>query len=42
MLLNVITELQKIGMTVSFSCLNYAQSSQEISVSWAVGAFWVH
>uniref|UniRef100_A0A8C6HWR1 Protein MEMO1 n=1 Tax=Mus spicilegus TaxID=10103 RepID=A0A8C6HWR1_MUSSI len=46
-LLNAITELQKNGMNMSFSFLNYAQSSQcrswqDSSVSYAAGALTVH
>ncbi|KAH1173324.1 hypothetical protein KIL84_017163 [Mauremys mutica] len=46
-LLNAITELQKNGMNMSFSFLNYAQSSQcrnwqDSSVSYAAGALMVH
>ncbi|XP_032764824.1 protein MEMO1 isoform X5 [Rattus norvegicus] len=46
-LLNAITELQKSGMNMSFSFLNYAQSSQcrswqDSSVSYAAGALTVH
>ncbi|XP_021034057.1 protein MEMO1-like [Mus caroli] len=47
MLLNAITELQKSGMTMSFSFLNCAQLSQcrswqDSSVSYAAGALTVH
>ncbi|XP_027754961.1 protein MEMO1 isoform X2 [Empidonax traillii] len=46
-LLNAINELQKNGMNMSFSFLNYAQSSQcrnwqDSSVSYAAGALMVH
>ena len=46
-LLNAINELQKNGMNMSFSFLNYAQSSQcrnwqDSSVSYAAGAIMVH
>ncbi|XP_052042257.1 protein MEMO1 isoform X2 [Apodemus sylvaticus] len=46
-LLNAITELQKSGVNMSFSFLNYAQSSQcrswqDSSVSYAAGALTVH
>nr|XP_054101035.1 protein MEMO1 isoform X2 [Callithrix jacchus] len=46
-LLNAITELQKNGMNMSFSFLNYAQSSQcrnwqDSSVSYAAGALTVY
>ncbi|XP_054249970.1 protein MEMO1 isoform X4 [Indicator indicator] len=46
-LLNAISELQKNGMNMSFSFLNYAQSSQcrnwqDSSVSYAAGALMVH
>uniref|UniRef100_A0A8B9P952 Protein MEMO1 n=1 Tax=Apteryx owenii TaxID=8824 RepID=A0A8B9P952_APTOW len=46
-LLNAINELQKNGMSMSFSFLNYAQSSQcrnwqDSSVSYAAGALMVH
>lgn len=46
-LLNAFTELQKNGMNMSFSFLNYAQSSQcrnwqDSSVSYAAGALTVH
>lgn len=42
-----INELQKNGMNMSFSFLNYAQSSQcrnwqDSSVSYAAGALMVH
>ncbi|KAM4043110.1 protein MEMO1 [Anomaloglossus baeobatrachus] len=46
-LLNAATELQKSGVNMSFSFLNYAQSSQcrswqDSSVSYAAGALVVH
>lgn len=45
--LQAINELQKNGMNMSFSFLNYAQSSQcrnwqDSSVSYAAGALMVH